>query len=146
MNQKLMHISATLIAIFLAASATALPSHAQTGTPAQDLPTRDQSYFRNLVSLAETIGSAHAVRVRCNGVDDQYWRAYMVQTLGLEAPLQGSLRQQMVAGFNRGFQQENAVRIPCDASAIQREARYAITGRQLADSLAAFYFPNRPAE
>jgi len=128
------------------ASHMALPSHAQSNSDRQDLPTRDQGYLRDLISLAETIGSAHAVRVRCNGVDDQYWRAYMVQTLGLEAPLQGNLRRQMVAGFNRGFQQENSVRIGCDATSNEREARYAITGRQIAEGLASFYFPKRQGE
>jgi len=119
------------------------PSFAQSQTDRQDLPTRDQGYFRDLVSLSETIGSAHAVRVRCNGVDDQYWRAYMVQILGLEAPLQGRLRAQMVAGFNRGFENENSNRRGCDASSNEREAQYAIQGRQLSESLAAYYFPQR---
>lgn len=119
------------------------PVHAQISDDKQDLPTRDQAYFRDLVSLSETIGSAHAVRARCNGEDDQYWRAYMVQILGLEAPFQGTLRSQMVNAFNGGFERENSVRIGCDATANEREARYAITGRRLAENLAGYYFPVR---
>jgi len=132
-----------LIASAMLGSALVLPVHAQNAQQVQELPLRDQGYLRDLVLLSETIGSAHAVRVRCNGADDQYWRSYMVQILGLEAPIQGSLRQQMVSGFNRGFERENAVRVGCDASANEREARYAVTGRRLADSLAAYYFPKR---
>jgi len=121
-------------------------SFAQTDASRQDLPTRDQGYLRDLVSLSETIGSAHAVRVRCNGADDQYWRAYMVQILGLEAPFQGSLRSRMVAGFNRGYENENRSQRLCDASSNEREAQYAIQGRQLSESLAAYYFPRREQE
>ena len=121
-------------------------SFAQSEANRQDLPTRDQGYLRDLVSLSETIGSAHAVRVRCNGVDDQYWRSYMVQILGLEAPLQGNLRRQMVSGFNRGFERENSVPIGCDASSNEREARYATEGQALAEGLAAYYFPKRQSE
>ncbi len=123
-----------------------LPANAQATTGNSNLPTRDQAYLRDLVSLSETIGSAHAVRVRCNGVDDQYWRSYMVQILGLEAPIQGNLRRQMVSGFNRGFEREDSVRIGCDATANEREARYAIKGQALAEGLASYYFPKRETE
>ena len=146
MYQKLMHLI-VLLGLFLAlVFAVPVPSHAQSNGSSQALPTRNQAYLRDVVSLSETIGSAHAVRVRCNGVDDQYWRTYMVQILGLEAPLQGTLRRQMVAGFNRGFERENAVQIGCDATANEREARYAVTGQRLAEGLASYYFPKRPNE
>lgn len=143
MNQKPMHIFITFIISALVWCAFALPVHAQTSSSAQALPTRDQAYLRDLVALSETIGGAHAVRVRCNGQDDQYWRTYMVQILGIEAPNQGVLRSQMVSGFNTGFAREDSVRIGCDASSNEREARYAVTGRRLAEGLAAFYFPKR---
>lgn len=120
-----------------------VPSFAQTSPPSQDPPIRDQAYFRDLVSLSGVIGSAHAVRLRCNGVSDQYWRSYMVQTLGLEAPVQGPLRSGMVAAFNRGFERENANSVVCDASANEREARYAVQGQEIAARLAAFYFPEK---
>ena len=146
MYQKLMHFS--LIALFsiLLAQSMILPAQAQSDSDQGSLPTRDQAYLRDLVALSETIGSAHAVRVRCNGPDDQYWRSYMFQTLGLEAPTQGNLRRQMVSAFNRGYERENSVRIGCDATANEREARYAARGQVLAEGLASYYFPKRQTE
>lgn len=143
MIRKLIYISIALIYGALFWSAAAPPGHAQSDADAQELPTRNQIYMRNLVSLSRIIGSAHAVRVRCNGVDDQYWRAYMVQILGLEAPNRGGLRARMVDGFNIGFEQENRSRRTCDASANQVEARYAAEGRKISEELAAYYFPAR---
>ena len=132
----------SLLAILLGITLPAT-SNAQTNAATQAPPTRDQNYLRDLVSLTEIIGSAHAVRARCNGPDDQFWRTYMIQILGLEAPFQGNLRSQLVSGFNRGFERENAVPIGCDSTANEREARYAIDGQRLAANLAAFYFPER---
>ena len=122
---------------------TALHGHAQNNEATQDLPQRDQTYLGNLVSLSEVIGSAHAVRVRCNGVTDQYWRAYMVQILGLEAPDRSALRTSMVSGFNRGFERENRSGRSCDAKANADEAKYAARGRALSEQLASYYFPKR---
>ena len=120
-----------------------MSSNAQSDTQIQEVPLRDQSYLRDLVSLSEMVGAAHAVREGCNGATDQYWRAYMIQLLGLEAPLQSGLRTQMVSAFNRGFEREKSRRAGCDASANDREAQYSIEGQQLAERLAAFYFPKR---
>ena len=146
MYQKLMQIFVIILFGILGAQTMILPAKAQSGTDRDGLPTRDQAYLRDLVALSETIGSAHAVRVRCNGVDDQYWRSYMVQILGLEAPFQGNLRRQMVTGFNRGYEQEDAVRRGCDSTSNEREARYATKGQTLAEGLAAYYFPKRQSE
>lgn len=143
MNQQFMHMCRSFfLAILLAGTLPGL-SNAQSRSATQAPPTRDQAYLRDLISLTEIIGSAHAVRARCNGPDDQYWRTYMIQILGLEAPLQSNLRAQMVSGFNRGYERENSVRIGCDSTANEREAKYAVDGQRLAASLAAFYFPER---
>ncbi|MEO9969477.1 MAG: TIGR02301 family protein [Hyphomonadaceae bacterium] len=117
-------------------------SHAQSNGVEQDLPSRDQAYFRNLTRLSAVIGSAHAVRVACNGVDDQYWRSYMQQILGLEASERGNLRSSMVDAFNRGYQQGERRSSRCTAESARIEAEYAREGKRLSDALAAFYFPS----
>lgn len=116
---------------------------AQTIAPPQDLPPRDQNYLRDVVSLSRVIGSAHAIRITCNGVDDQYWRSYMQQLLGLESPNRSSLRTSMVEAFNRGYQLEERRHRFCDDDALAAEAAYAAQGRELSEDLAAHYFPRR---
>ena len=146
MNQQFVHMFRSVLIAALMALGAPAPSYAQTSTSAQQTPTRNQSYLRDLVSLSDIIGSAHAVRVRCNGEDDQYWRTYMIQILGLEAPTQSSLRTEMVSAFNRGFERESSVSIGCDATANEREANYAVDGERLAAGLAAYYFPERKGD
>lgn len=143
MNQKLVHVFLVLIGWLILSLIVSVHSHAQSSIEEQELPVRDQTYIRNLVALSEVIGSAHAVRVRCNGDNDQYWRSYMVQILGIEAPDRSSLRRSMVDSFNRGFQKENRARFRCDAGANEIEARYAADGQRLSEQLAAHYFPRR---
>lgn len=126
----------------LGLQAPLLVSHAQSAQVEQDLPSRDQAYFRNLTQLSAIIGAAHAIRVTCNGVDDQYWRAYMQQILGLEAPERGNLRTSMVGAFNRGYQQGERRTNGCTAESARIEAEYAREGKRLSDALAAFYFPS----
>ena len=144
MKKKIKHFAVSVGLAFgaLGLAGSGSPSLAQTEGVEQDLPLRDQVYFRNLAELSKVIGAAHAVRVACNGVDDQYWRSYMQQILGLEAPERGPLRERMVEGFNRGYQQSEARNGRCSANSAQAEAEYAREGRRLSDELAAFYFPS----
>jgi uncharacterized protein (TIGR02301 family) len=135
-------ISVVVVVGSFALSGTVKPSLAQSPSVQQDLPLRDQGYFRNLAELSAVIGAAHAVRVACNGVDDQYWRSYMQQILSLEAPERGPLRARMVDGFNRGYQQSERRNGRCSANSAQAEAEYAREGKRLSDALAAFYFPS----
>lgn len=103
--------------------------------------TRSQNYLRDVISLASTLGSAHAIRLLCNGRDDQYWRVYMQELLGVEAPYQSRLRSSMVDAFNSAFQQESRRRSQCDESAVSAEKVYASTGQRLANSLAEANLP-----
>jgi len=119
------------------------PVLAQSSAGRQDLPSRDQAYLRDLVSLSEIMGSAHALRVVCSGVDDQFWRSYMQQLLGLEAPNRSGLRSSMVDGFNRGYQSEQRRSRSCDERTAEAEAQYAERGRAISERLAAHYFPKR---
>ncbi|MEO0883792.1 MAG: TIGR02301 family protein [Pseudomonadota bacterium] len=119
------------------------PVLAQSAAARQGLPDRDQAYMRDVVTLSEIMGSAHALRVVCNGVDDQFWRSYMQQLLGLEAPAASSLRANMVNAFNRGYQSEQRRTRRCNSQAAETEAQYAERGRGISERLAAHYFPKR---
>lgn len=104
---------------------------------------RDQNYLRDTVRLAGVLGSAHGVRYVCNGEGDQYWRQHMIDLLTLEAPQRGALRSSMVDAFNGNFSEAQR-RFPyCDQNTVEAEKRYAAEGRDLADRLAAYYFPRR---
>ncbi|MEM6412903.1 MAG: TIGR02301 family protein, partial [Pseudomonadota bacterium] len=144
MNQKRVHghLRASICATALICSMI-MPVLAQSSAERQDLPARDQTYMRDLVSLSEIMGSAHALRVVCNGVDDQFWRSYMQQLLGLEAPNRSGLRSSMVDGFNRGYQSEQRRTRTCDSRTADSEAQYADRGRDISERLAAHYFPRR---
>lgn len=102
---------------------------------------RNQDYYRDVVSLAETLGKAHSVRVACNGRDDQYWRGYMQRLLELEAPYQGGLRRSMVNGFNAGFSTGRAYHAQCTQSTVDAEKTYAEEGQMLANRLTAGNMP-----
>lgn len=103
---------------------------------------RSQDYLRDVVELASTLGSAHAVRLLCNGRDDQYWRVYMQELLSVEAPFQSRLRTSMVDAFNSGYRSTNQRHRVCDEAAVTAEKTFAQTGRQLADTLAAANLPD----
>lgn len=105
------------------------------------MPIRGPEYFRNAADLASTLGSAHAIRVRCNGRNDQYWRTYMRGLLDYEAPDRGNLRSSLVARFNNAYTDVSARHLVCDQRAIDAEARFAADGQALSTRLATHYFP-----
>lgn len=117
------------------------------GAPASlaqgDLPIRGPDYFRDAANLASTLGSAHAIRVRCNGRDDQYWRSYMRTLLDYEAPSRGNLRSSLVDRFNNAYSDISARYLACDQRAIDAEARFATDGQAISGRMAAHYFPKR---
>ena len=130
MDKKRFH--AALFATFLIAGTSA----AQSG-----VPMRGPDYFRDASDLAETLGSAHAIRVRCNGRNDQYWRRYMADMLGYEAPDKGNLRSSLVERFNNAYSRVSAQYLQCDNRAVEAEARFASTGKDISIRMATHYFP-----
>jgi uncharacterized protein (TIGR02301 family) len=107
------------------------------------MPARGPDYFRDTADLARILGSAHAIRVRCNGSDDQYWRRYMSDLLAYEAPEAGDLRSSLVREFNEAFSRVSDDYPACDGAAVDAESGFASQGRELATRLAAHYFPKR---
>lgn len=132
MNKTVFH-GALLSALLLAGASNA---SAQSG-----IPLRGPDYFRDASELAATLGSAHAIRVRCNGPEDQYWRRYMADLLRYEAPEKGNLRSSLVQGFNNAYTRTSAQYLSCDNRAIDAEARFARDGQDISGRMATHYFP-----
>lgn len=116
-------------------------AHGQYQAEGEYADVRSQDYLRDVVALSSTLGSAHALRVLCNGRNDQYWRSYMQDLLSLEAPYQGRLRTSMVDAFNTAYSAEAARRNSCDDSAVSAERVYASTGERLANALVQANLP-----
>ena len=106
-------------------------------------PRRSQNYMRDTISLAGSLGGAHAARVTCNGRGDQFWRKYMQELLALEAPSRDALHRAMVDAFNNTFSRERATHNVCNQDAINAEGVHAAEGRRLSDRLAEHYFPRQ---
>jgi uncharacterized protein (TIGR02301 family) len=125
-------------ALMLCLALVAGTSAAQSGTA-----TRGPDYFRDAADLARVLGSAHAIRVRCNGSDDQYWRRYMADMLAYEAPESGNLRSSLVKAFNEAYTRVSDDYLVCDSAAVAAEARFAADGQEISTRLAMHYFPKR---
>lgn len=110
------------------------PAHGQGRAQSQD-------YYRDVTALAEVLGKSHAIRVVCNGRNDQYWRSYMLRLLELEAPYQGGLRRSLVNGFNAGFSWGSDLHPVCDGNAETAEKAYAAEGRDLSARLVQSNIP-----
>ena len=111
---------------------------------------RSSTYIAETLRLSGILGAAHGVRVLCSDglsdEDEQFWRNYMIELLDLEAPVRGTqLRSSMARAFNNGYSRENRPGRICDQGAVDAEIAYAAEGRKLAESLAAYHFP-QPSE
>ncbi|WP_084422070.1 TIGR02301 family protein [Henriciella litoralis] len=141
MNQKIIHLL-VLPALACLTLVPALPAYGQYQAEGDYSDTRSQDYLRDVIALSSTLGSAHAIRLTCNGRDDQYWRSYMQELLGIEAPYRSRLRTSMVDAFNSAFSAESSRRSSCDEGAVSAEKVYASTGERLANSLAQANLPS----
>lgn len=108
---------------------------------------RSSAYIAQTLRLSGILGAAHGVRVICNGQSDQFWRVYMQELLDLEAPERGTqLRSSMARAFNNAYSREARSGRRCDQSAVDAEANLAAEGKRLAESLAAYHFPQPKRE
>lgn len=114
------------------------------GALAQDaasMPSRSQDYLRDAITLAGILGAAHGARYVCHGEGDQYWRQHMMDLLSLEAPERGALRESMVRAFNNSFTRVRDRYRRCTDDVMAQETAHAAEGRDLANKMAASYFP-----
>ena len=103
---------------------------------------RSHSYISDTLRLSGILGAAHGVQVVCNGPSSQFWRIYMQELLDLEAPERGTqLRSAMARAFNNAYSREARPGRVCDERMIEREATLSAEGREIAEKLAAAYFP-----
>ena len=135
MNQQMPHrVSLLAISLLGLSVLPGLSAYGQSRVPSQD-------YYRDVTTLAEILGKSHAIRVVCNGRNDQYWRSYMLRLLELEAPYQGGLRRSLVNGFNAGFSWGSDLHPTCDSNAVSAEKTYAAEGRDLSARLVQSNIP-----
>lgn len=103
---------------------------------------RNQDYFRDVIELSEVLGKAHAIRIMCNGRNDQYWRSYMQRLLELEAAYGGGLRSSMANAFNAGYSTSESQFQSCTQAAVDAEKVLAVEGQTYANNLAAANIPS----
>lgn len=96
---------------------------------------KDAPYDRDLLRLAQILGSVHYLRALCNpGVEDG-WRDKMQRLLDLEAGKEPSRRQKLTAAFNYGYRSFASIHADCTEAAVQAEAKYRAEGATLATEI-----------
>ncbi|MEZ6030776.1 MAG: DUF2385 domain-containing protein [Hyphomonadaceae bacterium] len=88
--------------------------------------------LENLEFMSGALGRAHAVRVRCNGSDDQYWRQYQVDFLNHFANRETAnqvVRQPMVDAFNDAYTKASSEFDTCTKmlAQVERDAAKRVT-------------------
>jgi len=102
-----------------------------------DLP--PPPYEARLLRLAEIIGSIQYLRNLCDPEGDNGWRESMQALLDSETVGEPGRRQQLTAGYNRGFRAFASVYTDCTASAVVAEERYRYEGATLITEIVARY-------
>ncbi len=90
---------------------------------------------QSLVELAYVLGQSHALRQRCEGPNDQYWRNRMTQLLDVEASDQ-ALQARLANSFNTGYAAAQARFPKCGKDLKAEASQLALHGQALADQLA----------
>jgi uncharacterized protein (TIGR02301 family) len=101
----------------------------------QDLPA---PYDRDLQRLSEILGALHFLRGICNSNEGQKWRTEAQALIDAEAP-SGTRREQMVAGFNRGYRGLQQTYRSCTPAADIVIHRYLEEGAKIARDITARY-------
>src|SRR6516164_8983092 len=102
-------------------------------TPAQPAP-----YDHDLQRLSEILGALHFLRGICNSNEGQKWRTEAQALIDAEAP-SGTRREQMVAGFNRGYRGFQQTYRSCTPAADTVIHRYLEEGAKIARDITARY-------
>jgi len=102
-----------------------------------DLP--PPPYEARLLRLAEIIGSIQYLRNLCNPEGETGWRESMQALLDSETAGEPARREQLTAGYNRGFRAFASVYTVCTASALVAEERYRHEGATLIAEIVARY-------
>lgn len=127
-------VFATAIAALLATPALAQPQPLPQQQP-QHEPGADAWYQQQLVTLAEVLGGSHYLRILCQGRGDQRWRTYMQGVIQREP----QYNDQLIAGFNRGYRDQEARFPTCDETTRQMEAELRTRGLRISQGLGAHH-------
>jgi len=95
-------------------------------------------YDRDLQRLSEILGALHFLRGICNNDEGQKWRTEAQALIDAEAP-SGTRREQMVAGFNRGYRGFQQTYRSCTPAADIVIRRYLEEGAKIARDITARY-------
>ena len=122
-----------LFSLALSASLLATPSFAQ--QQVNQPVANDDWYRQQLVDLSEVLGGSHYLRILCQGRGDQRWRTYMQGVIRREP----QYNDQLVAGFNRGYRDQEARFPTCDETTRQMEAELRARGLRISQGLGAHH-------
>lgn len=143
-----------LVFLVLAAYAAAAPAQAQQGRggqarpapaapakPAEPPPAPEPPpppYEKEMLRLAEIVGSLAFLRSLCSAQDSGEWPARMQALLESEGTTPAR-RERLAGAYNRGYRGYALTYRACTASATEASARYLKEGETLSRSLAGRY-------
>ncbi|MEP3439538.1 MAG: TIGR02301 family protein [Hoeflea sp.] len=102
-----------------------------------DLP--PPPYEARLLRLAEILGSVQYLRTLCNSDEETGWRDSMQALLNAETAGEADRREQLTAGYNRGYRAFASVYISCTDAAVVAEERYRHEGATLVAEIVSRY-------
>ena len=126
MSSPMIFRHAILVALAAGCLAAASPAHAA-----------DAPYEKQLVRLAEVLGSIHYLRNLC-GEKSDVWRLKMETLLTTENP-SPERRKALIANFNHGYRTFHDSYAKCTSSALEAIRRYMKEGETLSDTIASRY-------
>lgn len=95
-------------------------------------------YERDMMRLAEILGSVHYLRELCDADEGQTWRSLMQQLLDAENPTP-ERRARLVESFNRGYNGFQQSYHRCTDTALYIISTYMDEGAELAQKIASRY-------
>jgi uncharacterized protein (TIGR02301 family) len=95
---------------------------------------RDPGQRQLLVDLSRVLGEAHALRLVCNGAQDQFWRDRMMAMLANE-DADFAFSERLRGAFNTGFVGARDEHLACTKAARDDEERVSAQGQALARRL-----------
>lgn len=96
----------------------------------------------NLSALSRVFGSLHALRISCQGMADQTYRARMSSMLDMEAPAADYIRDPLIGAFNSGFSEGGGGQRSCPTDHEIKEALLAKSGYSLSKLMVEYYKTN----
>lgn len=108
------------------------------GLPAGAADEGAAPFDRDLVRLAEILGSLQYLRGLCGSGEGQLWRDQMQAMIDAEAP-SGERRNRMIASFNRGYYGFQQAHRTCTPTADVAIRRYLDEGAKIARDITARY-------